>query len=150
MAVKFMLVVNINGNKKTIVNKSEEAHKKNLSICKDRGYEVIKKTKLYPVASWLKTQHVFYNAVDRAENALHDAFENGTEDELDKACEWVDRITELCGKFDCMPRDENQVVYMEYNDYKLARSVIEGYVWRHNDVICHGQRPMEVTDIIDC
>ena len=110
----------------------------------------IKKTKLYPVASWLKTQHVFYNAVDRAENALHDAFENGTEDEFDKACEWRDRITELCGKFDCMPIDENQVVYMEYNDYKLARSVIEGYVWRHNDVICHGQRPMEVTDIIDC
>ena len=41
MAVKFMLVVNINGNKKTIVNKSEEVYKKNLSICKDRGYEVM-------------------------------------------------------------------------------------------------------------
>lgn len=28
MAVKFMLVVNINGNKKAIVNNSEEAYKK--------------------------------------------------------------------------------------------------------------------------
>lgn len=135
MAVKFMLVVNINGNKKTIINKSEEAYKKNLSICKDRGYEVVKKTKLYPVASWLKTQHVFYNAVDRAENALHDAFENGTEEQFDKASEYRDRVTELCGKFDCMPRDENQVVYMEYNDYRLAKDIIGGYAWRHNGTV---------------
>ena len=135
MAVKFMLVVNINGNKKTIVNNSEEVYKKNLIICKDRGYEVIKKTKLYPVASWLKTQHVFYNAVDRAENALHDAFENRTGDQLDKAIEWRDRVEELREKFDCMPRDGKQVVYMEYNDYKLAKDVIGAYAWRHNGVI---------------
>ena len=135
MAIKFMLVVNMNGNKKTIVNNSEVAYKKNLSTCNERGYEVIKKAKLYPVANWLNTQHVFYNAVDRAENALHDAFENGTQEELEKASDYRDCVTELCGKFDCMPRDGNQVVYMEYKDYKLAKDIIGAYAFRHNGII---------------
>lgn len=135
MAVKFMLVVNINGSKRTVVNNSEEYHKKNLSICSKCGYRVIKDVKLYPVASWLKTQHVFYNEVDRAENALHDAFENGTEEQFDKASEYRDRVTELRDRFDCMPRDDKQIVYMEYEDYKLAKDIIGGYAWRHNGTV---------------
>lgn len=135
MAVKFMLVVNINGNKKTIVNKSEEVYKKNLSICKDRGYEVIKKTKLYPVGNWYKYQHVLYNAHDRAMNAMHDAEQSGTAEQLDKAIEWNEKVNDLLGKFDCGFQDANGMVYMEYKDYKVVKDIIGGYAWRHNGTV---------------
>lgn len=135
MAVKFMLVVNINGNKKTIVNKSEEVYKKNLSICKDRGYEVIKKTKLYPVGNWYKYQHVLYNAHDRAMNAMHDAEQSGTAEHLDKAIEWNEKVNDLLGKFDCGFQDANGMVYMEYKDYKVVKDIIGGYAWRHNGTV---------------
>lgn len=135
MAVKFMLVVNINGNKKTIVNKSEEVYKKNLSICKDRGYEVIKKTKLYPVGNWYKYQHVFYNAHDRAMNAMYDAEQSGTIEQLNKAIEWNEKVEDLLGKFDCGFQDANGMVYMEYKDYKVAKDIIGGYAWRHNGTV---------------
>lgn len=135
MAVKFMLVVNINGNKKTIVNKSEEVYKKNLSICKDRGYEVIKKTKLYPVGNWYKYQHVLYNAHDRAMNAMHDAEQSGTAEQLDKAIEWNEKVNDLLGKFDCGFQDANGMVYMEYKDYKVVKDIINAYAWRHNGTV---------------
>ena len=135
MAVKFMLVVNINGNKKTIVNNSEEAYKKNLSICKDRGYEVIKKTKLYPVGRWETYQHVFYNAHDRAMNAIYDAEEQGNEEQLSKAIDWNEIVNDLLDKFDCGFQDANGMVYMEYKDYKVAKDIIGGYAWRHNGTV---------------
>ena len=135
MAVKFMLVVNINGNKKTIVNKSEEVYKKNLSICKDRGYEVIKKTKLYPVGNWYKYQHVLYNAHDRAMNAMYDAEQSGTAEQLDKAIEWNEKVEDLLSKFDCGFQDANGMVYMEYKDYKVVKDIIGAYAWRHNGTI---------------
>ena len=135
MAVKFMLVVNINGNKKTIVNNSEEVYKKNLSICKDQGYEVIKKTKLYPVGRWEKYQHVFYNAHDRAMNAVYDAEESGNAEQLSKAIEWNEIVNDLLDKFDCGFQDANGMVYMEYKDYKVAKDIIGGYAWRHNGTV---------------
>ena len=135
MAVKFMLVVNINGNKKTIVNNSEEVYKKNLSICKDRGYEVIKKTKLYPVGRWETYQHVFYNAHDRVMNAIYDAEESGNEEQLSKAIEWNEIVNDLLDKFDCGFQDANGMVYMEYKDYKVVKDIIGGYAWRHNGTV---------------
>ena len=135
MAVKFMLVVNINGNKKTIVNNSEETYKKNLSICKDRGYEVIKKTKLYPVGKWETYQHVFYNAHDRAMNAMYDAEESGNEEQLSKAIDWNEKVNDLLDKFDCGFQDVNGMVYMEYKDYKVAKDIIGGYAFRHNGTV---------------
>ena len=135
MAVKFMLVVNINGNKKTIVNNSEEAYKKNLSICNDRGYEVIKKTKLYPVGRWETYQHVFYNAHDRAMNAIYDAEESGNEEQLSKAIDWNEIVNDLLDKFDYGFQDANGMVYMEYKDYKVAKDIIGGYAWRHNGTV---------------
>ena len=135
MAVKFMLVVNINGNKKTIVNNSEEVYKKNLSICKDRCYEVIKKTKLYPVGRWETYQHVFYNAHDRAMNAMYDAEQSGTAEQLSKAIEWNEKVNDLLGKFDFGFQDANGMVYMEYKDYKVAKDIIGGYAWRHNGTV---------------
>ena len=135
MAVKFMLVVNINGNKKTIVNNSEEVYKKNLSICKDRGYEVIKKTKLYPVGRWETYQHVFYNAHDRAMIAMYDAEESGNAEQLSKSIDWNEKVNDLLDKFDCGFQDANGMVYMEYKDYKVAKDIIGGYAWRHNGTV---------------
>ena len=135
MAVKFMLVVNINGNKKTIVNSSEETYKKNLSICNDQGYEVIKKTKLYPVGRWETYQHVFYNAHDRAMNAIYDAEESGNAEQLSKAIDWNEIVNDLLCKFDYGFQDANGIVYMEYEDYKVAKDIIGGYAWRHNGTV---------------
>ena len=135
MAVKFMLVVHINGNKKTIVNNSEEVYKKNLSICKDRGYEVIKKTKLYPVGRWETYQHVFYNAHDRAMIAMYDAEESGNAEQLSKSIDWNEKVNDLLDKFDCGFQDANGMVYMEYKDYKVAKDIIGGYAWRHNGTV---------------
>ena len=130
-----MLVVNINGNKKTIVNNSEEVYKKNLSICKDRGYEVIKKTKLYPVGNWYKYQHVLYNAHDRAMNAMYDAEQSGTAEQLDKAIEWNERVEDLLEKFDCGIQDSTGMVYMEYKDYKETKDIINAYAYRHGGTV---------------
>lgn len=135
MAVKFMLVVNINGKKKTIVNNSEETYKKNLSICKDRGYEVIKKTKLYPVGRWETYQHVFYNAHDRAMNAIYNAEESGNAEQLSKAIDWNEIVNDLLDKFDYGYQDANGMVYMEYKDYKVAKDIIGGYTFRHNGTV---------------
>ena len=130
-----MLVVNINGNKKTIVNNSEEVYKKNLSICKDRGYEVINKTKLYPVGRWETYQHVFYNAHDRAMNAIYDAEQSGTIEQLNEAIEWNEIVNDLLCKFDYGFKDANGMVYMEYKDYKVAKDIIGGYAYRHGGTV---------------
>ena len=70
------IVFEANGKQITI-HRSEEKAAKALQEVKERGYRLIKTVKLYPVASWERNQHVFYNAVDRAQNSLFDARENG-------------------------------------------------------------------------
>ena len=119
MAIKYLLKVNIEGKVKTIVNSTEERFNNNIQVCKDKGYEVLKKCKLYPIGNFNKYQHVLYNANDRAWNALHDAEENGNAEEIDKAVDWLDKVHDLLGKFDCGFKDSTGMVYVEYADYKI-------------------------------
>ena len=90
-------------------------------ICKVTG------KKMYPVGKWVTYQHVFYNASDRAHNALYDA---NTGDEMDKALTWLERVEELQSKWDFNPQ-VNGIVYAIYEDYKTMKDIIGGYMWRH-------------------
>lgn len=135
MALMFMTKLLIDGKEKTICNTTEERLNKNLEVAKAKGYQVLKKAKMYPVGRWETYQHVFYNAHDRAINALHDAREHGSVEQLDKAIEWSERVADLLGKFDCGPRDKNGIVYAEYRDYKVMKDIIGGYAYRHGGTV---------------
>nr|DAM10910.1 MAG TPA: hypothetical protein [Caudoviricetes sp.] len=123
------IVFEANGKQITI-HRSEEKADKALQEVKERGYRLIKTVKLYPVASWERNQHVFYNAVDRAQNSLFDARENGVG--IEEAEECLEKYNNALAKFDFGPKDSRGVVYAEYNDYKFMKDVIGGYAERHN------------------
>ena len=132
MALMYKMTLLINGKKKVICNTTEERFNKNLEVAKARGYQVLNKTKLYPVGNWYKYQHVFYNAHERAMIAMYDAEESGNTEQLSKAIEWNEIVNDLLDKFDCGFQDANGMVYMEYKDYKVAKDIIGGYAFRHN------------------
>ena len=135
MALMYKMTLLINGKEKVICNTTEEKFNRNLEVAKTKGYQVLNKTKLYPVGRWEKYQHVFYNAHDRAMNAIYDAEESGNTEQLSKAIEWNEIVNDLLDKFDCGFQDANGMVYMEYKDYKVAKDIIGGYAWRHNGTV---------------
>ena len=125
----------INGKEKVICNTTEEKFNRNLEVAKTKGYKVLNKTKLYPVGRWETYQHVLYNAHDRAMIALYDAEESGSAEQLSKAIDWNEIVNDLLDKFDYGPRDNNDMVYMEYKDYKVVKDIIGEYAWRHNGTV---------------
>lgn len=135
MALMYKMTLLINGKEKVICNTTKEKFNKNLEVAKTKDYQVLNKTKLYPVGNWYKYQHVFYNAHDRAMNALYDMQQSGTAEQLDKAIEWSERVEDLLGKFDCGPRDRSGMVYAEYKDYKAMKDIIGGYAYRHGGTV---------------
>lgn len=88
--------------------------------------------KMYPVGKWMTYQHVFYNESDRAYNNFYDKLENGTVEEFEKANDWKEKVEELLTKWNSNPQDSNGIVYALYEDYKIMKDIIGGYVWRHN------------------
>ena len=135
MALMYKMVLLINGNEKVICNTTEEKFNRNLEVAKARGYQVLNKTKLYPVGNWYKYQHVLYNAHDRAMNTMYDAEESGTAEQLGKAIEWNERVEDLLEKFDCGIQDSTGMVYMEYKDYKETKDIINAYAYRHGGTV---------------
>ena len=127
MALMYKMTLLINGKEKVICNTTEEKFNRNLEIAKVRGYQVLNKTKLYPVGNWYKYQHVLYNAHDRAMNAMYDAEQSGTAEQLDKAIEWNERVEDLLEMFDSGIQDSTGMVYMEYKDYKETKNNINEY-----------------------
>lgn len=135
MALMYKMTLLINGKEKVICNTTEEKFNRNLEVAKTKGYKVLNKTKLYPVGRWETYQHVLYNAHDRAMIAMYDAEESGNAEQLSKAIDWNEIVNDLLDKFDCGPRDNNDMVYMEYKDYKVVKDIIGGYAWRHNGTV---------------
>ena len=135
MALMYKMTLLINGKEKVICNTTEEKFNRNLEVAKARGYQVLNKTKLYPVGNWYKYQHVLYNVHDRAMNAMYDAEQSGTAEQLDKAIEWNERVEDLLGKFDCGFQDSTGMVYMEYKDYKATKDIINAYAYRHGGAV---------------
>jgi len=88
--------------------------------------------KMYPVGKWITYQHVFYNANDRAWNALHDAEEKGGD--VEHAASWLERVQELLGKWDSNPQVDG-IVYALYEDYKTMKDIIGGYAERHGGFV---------------
>lgn len=135
MALMYKMVLLINGKEKVICNTTEEKFNRNLEVAKARGYQVLNKTKLYPVGNWYKYQHVLYNAHDRAMNVMYDAEQSGTAEQLDNAIEWNERVEDLLEKFDCGIQDSTGMVYMEYKDYKETKDIINAYAYRHGGTV---------------
>lgn len=135
MAIMYKMKLLINGKEKVICNTTEEKFNRNLEVAKTKGYKVLNKTKLYPVGRWETYQHVLYNAHDRAMIALYDAEESGSAEQLSKAIDWNEIVNDLLDKFDYGPRDNNDMVYMEYKDYKVVKDIIGEYAWRHNGTV---------------
>lgn len=90
--------------------------------------------KMYPVGKFLKYQHVFYNASDRAFNSYYDALETDSAEEIDRAEEWRARVDDILDKFNSNPQ-VNGVVYAYYEDYKIMKDIIGGYAERHNGYV---------------
>ena len=135
MALMYKMVLLINGKEKVICNTTEEKFNRNLEVAKARGYQVLNKTKLYPVGNWYKYQHVLYNAHDRVMNAMDDAEQSGTAEQLDKAIEWNERVEDLLEMFDSGIQDSTGMVYMEYKDYKETKDIINAYAYRHGGTV---------------
>lgn len=95
---------------------------------------VLERKKFYPVGNWERYQHVFYNANDRAFNALCDAQDNGNEAEIEKAEEWRNTVEDMLTKWDFNPK-VNGIVYALYEDYKIMKDIIGGYAARHGGYV---------------
>lgn len=84
--------------------------------------------KMYPIGSWLKYSHIFYNYNDRCYNAMYDT---------DHSIESIDKFEEaerLLDVFEHNPR-VNGIVYVIYDDYKKMKDIIGAYALRHNGCI---------------
>lgn len=88
--------------------------------------------KLYPVCSWEKNQHKLYNAIDRANNAVTDLYEDksATMEQIDKAEEWVQEVERLTSIFDSHVAS-NGLVYATYQDGLKIKDIIGAYDMRH-------------------
>lgn len=69
--LRYKIDYEVNGEIKSCYPKSEESKNKNLEICKERGYKVIKTTKLYPFST-NKNQHNFMLVKNRCYNTMYD------------------------------------------------------------------------------
>lgn len=83
--------------------------------------------KYYPVGKWHKYQHVFYNYEDRCANEWY-------ETDSDEAYEKFEKSQDILNKWETNPQRDG-IVYALYNDYKLMKDIIGGYMWRHNGVV---------------
>jgi hypothetical protein len=88
--------------------------------------------KLYPVCSWENNQHILYNALDRAHNAVSDLCEdkNATSEQIDKADEWVEEVQRLLEVFDSHVAS-NGLVYATWEDGLKIKDIIWAYNARH-------------------
>lgn len=91
---------------------------------------------MYPIGHFLKYQHVFYNAVDRAWNRVYDLREqNAPIGKIDSATDWAYKVEDLLDKFNRNPQDKNGIVYVLYEDYKVMKDIIGGYAYRHGGTV---------------
>lgn len=71
MEQRYRIDYEVNGEIKTCYPKSEESKNKNLEICKERGYKVIKAIKLYPFST-SKNQHNLMLVQNGCYNKMYD------------------------------------------------------------------------------
>lgn len=81
---------------------------------------IIKGIKYYPVGSWEKHQHKFYNYHDVCYLKMVDS------DYADSACRAFEEADTLIDLFDSMPQ-RNGIVYAPYETYKRLKAVIDWY-----------------------
>lgn len=80
---------------------------------------VIKGINYYPVGSWQKHQHKFYNYADVCYN-------NMNANPTDEAEEQFSIANELIDLFDSLPQ-RNGIVYAPYEQYKRLKAIIVWY-----------------------
>lgn len=110
----------VNGQKKICYPKNKEQKDKNLQTCKEKGYKVIKVTKLYPFST-NKNQHNFDLVNNRCFNIMHD-MEVGTIP-FDKA--EYNRLAELREKaqnYFCL---ELPVAWVDWNTLKECKEIAQ-------------------------
>lgn len=80
--------------------------------------------KLYPVAKFLKTQHIFDNYYTKCYNRMIDEEYSG---------DTVDRFNEAEHLYEiaCNPHKDG-MIYAEYADYKKMKDIIGFYVCSHD------------------
>lgn len=71
MEQRFRIDYEVNGKIKSVYPQSIESKEKNLAICKERGYKVVKTTKLYPFST-NKNQHNFMLVINKCHNKMYD------------------------------------------------------------------------------
>ena len=86
--------------------------------------------KLYPVCSWSKNQHKLRNAYVKSQNNLWKAFENGTNEDYEKALKIDKWITHLSEVFDYGVKIKG-IVYATYRERQAIKSIIARYDATH-------------------
>lgn len=84
--------------------------------------------KMYPIGSWSKYSHIFYNYNDRCYNSMYD--NNHSEESIEQ----FEEAERLLNVFETNPRIRG-IVYVLYEDYKLMKDIIGAYAVRHNGYI---------------
>ena len=85
--------------------------------------------KMYPVCSWERNQHKIYNAHERAWNRRHEAYMNGTPEEIEEAKRQYDYVDIAYDAFDSCVR--GGIVYATWEEGKVIKDLIAGYDFRH-------------------
>ncbi len=86
--------------------------------------------KLYPVCSWGKNQHKLHNAYVKSQNNLWEAFENGTNEDYEKALKINKWITHLSEVFDYGIKIKG-IVYATYREGQAIKDIIARYDATH-------------------
>ena len=131
MEQKFEIKYETSEGVKTIRVKNEEAKVRYLEILNDKGYKVIKTTKLYPFST-NKNQHNFMLVKNRCYNLMYD-MDMGNIKYNEKE---YNMMTELAAKADKFFSLELPVAWLDWNSIreanKIARMAIE---WRIDSCI---------------
>lgn len=86
---------------------------------------IINGVKCYPACRWETNQHKMYNAMDKAHNKLSDALEEGNQDHIDKAIDWLEKVETVCSMFN--NHIVGQTVFLPYKQYVICKEILSNY-----------------------
>lgn len=123
------------GKSKVCYPKSEETKNKNLEVCKEKGYKVIKVTKLYPFSTY-KNQHNFMLVKNRCSNKMDD-MNTGVIPYNKKE---YNRLYKLASKAEELYCLELPVAWLDWETMREAKTIAEMAInWRAESCIRNGR-----------
>lgn len=133
---RYRLVYMVGNEKKVCVAKSKEKHEHNIEICKQRGYEIVSKTKLYPFSTE-KNQHNFELINNLAANEMYDMI-NGEIPFNEERYNYLASIKDRAEQYFCASLP---VAWVDYDTWKDMKELSSQAVLHRQEACIANGRP---------